>query len=93
MDGIQEKASSLDPAVVHPVDFAYGSVAGDLLPRVVQEFFTLQKENENLLSKLAEYEDAEPTMSGAPVGDGKAKASGITRDMSFEEAVSAAFGG
>jgi len=93
LDGIQEKASSLDPAVVHPVDFAYGSVAGDLLPRVVQEFFTLQKENENLLSKLAEYEEAEPTMSGASVGDGKAKSSGVRGDMSFEEAVSAAFGG
>ena len=93
LDGIQEKASSLDPAVVHPVDFAYGSVAGDLLPRVVQEFFTLQKENENLLSKLAEYEDAEPTMSGAPVGEGKAKSSGIRDNMTFEEAISAAFGG
>ena len=93
LEGIQEKASSLDPSVVHPVDFAYGSVAGDLLPRVVQEFFTLQKENENLLSKLADYEDAEPTMSGAPVGDGSSKRASLNKSMSFEDAISAALGG
>lgn len=90
MGAVQEKASELDPSVVHPVDFAYGAVAAELLPKVVREYFTSQKEIETLMAKLSEYEDAEPTMSGAPASDSKPGV--VTDDMSFEQAIAAALG-
>lgn len=90
MGAIQEKASELDPTVVHPVDFAYGAVAAELLPKVVREYFTSQKEIETLMAKLSDYEDAEPTMSGAPASDSKPGV--VTEDMSFEQAIAAALG-
>ena len=43
------------------------------------------------MSKLAEYEDAEPTMSGEAKADGGDNA--ISSDVSFEEAIARALGG
>ena len=88
---IQEKASELDPTVVHPVDFAYGAVAAELLPKIVRQYFSSQKEVETLMNKLAEYEEAEPTMSGAPATDGR-NVSKANADLSFEDAIAAALG-
>ena len=88
---IQEKASELDPTVVHPVDFAYGAVAAELLPKIVRQYFSSQKEVETLMNKLAEYEEAEPTMSGAPATDG-GNVSKANADLSFEDAIAAALG-
>lgn len=89
MDSIQEKAAGTDPSVVHPVDFAYNAVAAQLLPVIVREYIASQKESEVLTSKLAEYEDAEPTMSGTPAADGTRRASS---NLSFTEAIDAALG-
>ena len=89
MNAIQEKASSLDPTVVHPVDFAYNAVAAQLVPTLVREYLNSNKEVEALMSKLAEYEGAEPTMSGAPTADGTR----APAETSFADAVEAAFGG
>ncbi len=89
MDSIQEKAAGTDPSVVHPVDFAYNAVAAQLLPVIVREYIASQKESEALTSKLAEYEDAEPTMSGTPAADGTRRASS---SLSFTEAIDAALG-
>ena len=41
------------------------------------------------MDKLASYEDAEPTMSGTPSSDSTSP----SRDLSFEEAISAALSG
>ena len=90
MASIEAKASDLDPSVVHPVDFAYNSVASQILPTIVREYLSSRAEAEVLMNKLAEYEDAEPTVSGAPKSDSPSKA---TSDMSFEEAISAALSG
>ena len=90
MSAIEAKASDLDPSVVHPVDFAYNSVASQILPTIVREYLSSRAEAEVLMNKLAEYEDAEPTVSGAPKSDSPSKA---TSDMSFEEAISAALSG
>jgi hypothetical protein len=90
MGAIQEKAADLDPSVVHPVDFAYNSVAAQLLPTIVREYLSSRAEADVLMSKLAEYEGAEPTMSGAPKSDSTNPVSG---DLSFEDAISAALGG
>ena len=89
MKAIEAKAAETDPTVVHPVDFAYNAVAAQLLPTVVREYLTARKEAEALTDKLAEYEGAEPTMSGIPAADGSSRASA---DMSFEEAINAALG-
>jgi hypothetical protein len=66
LDAVQESAASVDPSVVHPVDFAYQAVAAQLLPRIVQELMVSQKENDALTGQLAEYADAEPNLSGTP---------------------------
>tara|TARA_Y100000401_G_scaffold84549_1_gene69830 strand:- start:42 stop:1289 length:1248 start_codon:yes stop_codon:yes gene_type:complete len=90
MSAIESKASDLDPSVVHPVDFAYNSVAAQLLPTIVREYLSSRAEAEVLMNKLSEYEDAEPTVSGAPKSD---TASKRPSDLSFEEAISAALSG
>ena len=89
MAAIQEKASSLDPSVVHPVDFAYNNVAAQLLPTIVREYMTSRKEVDALMDKLADYEGAEPTMSGAPAVDGVARPANT---LNFADAVEAALG-
>ena len=90
MASIEAKAAETDPSVVHPVDFAYNAVAAQLLPTIVREYLTARKENGVLTDKLAEYEDAEPTMSGVPASEG---GSTVAKDMSFTDAVNAAFAG
>ena len=90
LDGVRDKAASVDPEVVHPVDFAYNAVSAQLLPVLVKEFLTSRKENELLMDRLATYEEAEPTMSGTPAADGTKRASA---DLGFAEAIEAALGG
>ena len=85
-DSIETKASDLDPSIIHPVDFAYNSVAAQLLPTIVRQFMESRKENDSLMDRLAEYEDAEPTMSGTPNSD----KSGPSGDLSFTDAIEAA---
>ena len=89
MNAIQAKAADVDPSVVHPVDFAYNAVAAQLLPTIVREYMSSRKEAEALMEKLSEYESAEPTMSGAPAGEG----SSVSSDKSFMDAINTALGG
>jgi hypothetical protein len=89
MKAIQEKAAEVDPSVIHPVDYTYNSVSAQILPSVIREYVGMRKENELLTDRLAEYEGAEPTMSGsAPSTEGSA-----TNKASFADAVDAAFAG
>ena len=90
INAIQSKASSVDPTVIHPVDFAYNAVSAQLLPTIVREYVGLRKEIESLTDKLAEYENAEPTMSGSS-GSGKRPSGGT--DGGFVDAINRAFGG
>ena len=90
MEAIQAKAAEKDPSVVHPVDFAYNAVAAQLLPTIVREYISSRKEAEALTEKLAEYEEAEPTMSGTPTVDGVKRAAD---NVSFTDAINAALGG
>ena len=90
MGAIQTKAAGTDPSVVHPVDFAYNAVAAQLLPTIVREYLTSRKELDAITSKLAEYEDAEPTVGGAPAADGTRRSSA---DLSFADSIAAALGG
>jgi hypothetical protein len=96
LDGIDlqtlhTKAASVDPTVIHPVDFAYNAVSAQLLPTIVREYVGLRKEIESLTDKLAEYETAEPTLSsGSPAKAQKYSSSGS--DGGFVDAINRAFG-
>ena len=90
MENIQQKASDTDPAALHPVDHAYNSVSAQLLPTIVKNYLRSQKEIEVLTNQLAEYEEAEPAMSGQTKST--ANPSGLTDDMTFEQRINAALG-
>lgn len=86
MDAVKEKAFSISPDVIHPVDYAYNAVAAQLLPRIVKEYFQTLKENDSLTDRLADFESAEPNISGrAPDGSTKPSA-----DLDFASAIEAA---
>ena len=89
MGAIQTKAAESDPSVIHPVDHAYNAVSAQLLPNIVRAYMSMRKENDLLTDRLADYEGAEPTMSG----QNAAGATAASTDMSFEQSVNAAFGG
>jgi hypothetical protein len=87
MEAVQVKAAEVDPSVIHPVDYTYNSVSAQILPSVIREYVNMRKENEVLTDRLAEYEGAEPTMSG-----GSPKSNEIVDDKrTFEERVESAF--
>jgi hypothetical protein len=93
---IQQKAAQSDPTVIHPVDFAYNAVSAQLLPAIVREYVSQRKEIESLTDRLAEFEDAEPRISGTgssrlPTASGSRSAAGS--DVSFTDAINRAFGG
>jgi len=86
MDAVKEKAFSISPDVIHPVDYAYNAVAAQLLPRIVKEYFQTLKENDSLTDRLADFESAEPNISGrAPDGSTRPSA-----DLDFASAIEAA---
>lgn len=92
LQALQTKAASVDPTVIHPVDFAYNAVSAQLLPSIVREYVGLRKEIEVLTDKLAEYETAEPTLSsGSPARLQKSGPS--SGEGGFVDAINRAFGG
>ena len=90
MSAIQQKASETDPSVLHPVDHAYNAVSAQVFPTVVRQYLEMRKEVESLTDRLAEYEDAEPAMSGQTKAP--AARAGVSDNASFEERVNAALG-
>jgi len=91
MEAVQTKAAESDPSVIHPVDHAYNAISAQLLPNIVKAYMSMRKENELLTDRLADYETAEPAMSGQTKTIDPT--TGVTRDMSFEESIAAALGG
>jgi len=92
INAIQAKAASVDPTVIHPVDFAYNAVSAQLLPSIVREYVGLRKEIESLTDKLAEYETAEPSISaGSSSKAQSSRSSGM--GGGFIDAIDRAFGG
>lgn len=86
---IEKRAADLDPSVADPVDVAFGAVAAQLVPVLVREYAIMRKEVEALTDKLAEYDSAEPTLSGRTA---EVSGSGVPSSLSFEEALNAALG-
>jgi hypothetical protein len=91
LQALQTKAASIDPTVIHPVDFAYNAVSAQLLPPLVREYMGLRKEIEALTDKLAEYESAEPTLSSGSPNKAQRPTSG--GEGGFVDAINRAFGG
>jgi len=91
MQTIQQKAAATDPTVIHPVDHAYNAVSALVFPTVVRQYLETRKEVEALTDRLAEYEDAEPAMSGQTRAS-SVTGSGLSDDMTFEQRVNAALG-
>ena len=83
---IEAKASETDPNALHPVDHAFNAVSAQLFPTIVKQYVQLQKEVDHLTDKLAEFENAEPKMSGGT----SSSAMPISDNASFAERVSAA---
>jgi hypothetical protein len=92
IDSIQNKAASIDPSVIHPVDFAYNAVSAQLLPPIVRELMAMRKENEALTDKLAEYETAEPKLSGGSSSSPQRSGTSLS-EGGFVDAINRAFGG
>ena len=88
MDAVKEKAFTTSPDVIHPVDYAYNAVAAQLLPKIVKEYFQTLKENDSLTDRLADFEGAEPNISGRGP-DGSTRPSS---DLDFASAIEAALG-
>jgi len=86
MSEIQAKAAELDPTIIHPVDYTYNSVSAQILPAIVKEYASMRRENEQLTDRLAEYEEAEPSMSGSTPNK-----SHVSDDLSFADRIEAAF--
>ena len=91
MNAIQAKAAETDPTVIHPVDYAYNSVSAQLLPSVGREYMSMRAEVESLTDRLAEYEGAEPTMSGSSSPTSQQVSGQGKEGQTFEESVNAAF--
>lgn len=83
LKAIEDSAAQADPSTTDPVDMAYNTVSAKLLPQMVRQFTALQKENESLLTQLAEYKDAEPTLSGG--SSSSSSPSEMSDDLSVEE--------
>jgi hypothetical protein len=88
MSEVQSKAAEVDPSVIHPVDYTYNSVSAQILPAIVKEYASMRRENEQLTDRLAEYEEAEPSMSGSTPNK-----TAISDDSSFTDRIEAAFAG
>lgn len=91
MQAIQQRAAETDPSVLHAVDHAYNAVSAQVFPAIVRQYLQMRQEVEALTDRLAEYEDAEPAMSGqtkAPSSSGSV----FSDDMTFEQRVNAALG-
>jgi len=91
LQAIQEAAANSDPAVIHPVDYAFNAVSAKILPAIVKEYAAMRKEAEALTERLAAYEDAEPKAGGH---DSTAARTATAREgLSFGEAIESAFAG
>lgn len=74
---IEQESAADDPTTLHAVDHAFNAVSAKLLPNIIREYVSLRKEFETITDRLADYENAEPTMSGSsPSSSKQSQASG-----------------
>ena len=95
MDGVDLKAmakdaAASDPASLDAITGTYQAMAAKLLPKMANEYLSLQREIESLTERLAEYDKATPRAGGGTGNYGAQSAA--DGNKSFLDAVSAAFG-
>lgn len=90
MAALTQEAANVDPAALDNVTGAYQAMAAKLLPKMANQYMSLQREIDVLTERLAEYDKATPRAGG---GTAAAQAAGGDPSKSFLDAVSAAFGG
>jgi len=86
MNKIEQDSASLDPTTLHAVDHVYNAVSARLFPSIVREYVSLKKELDLITDRLADYEQAEPKVSGSSNNSKGAQAAG-----SFIDRVNLAF--
>jgi hypothetical protein len=86
MNKIEQDSASLDPTTLHAVDHVYNAVSARLFPSIVREYVSLKKELDLITDRLADYEQAEPKVSGSSNNSKGAQAAG-----SFIDRVNSAF--
>jgi hypothetical protein len=62
---IEQESAAIDPSTLHSVDHAFNAVSAKLLPNIIREYVSLRKEFDSITDRLADYEQAEPKMSGS----------------------------
>lgn len=90
LDQLAKEAAQIDPATLDHVHSTYQAIAAKLLPKMVGQYMSLQKEIDSLTSRLADYDRAAPKAGGGSLNIGQAQAS--SDNKSFVDAVAAAFG-
>lgn len=90
LDTIAKEAAQIDPATLDHVNSTYQAIAAKLLPKMVGQYMSLQKEIDTLTSRLAEYDRAAPKAGGGSLNTGPAPTA--LDGKSFVDAVAAAFG-
>jgi hypothetical protein len=85
---IEQESAAVDPSTLHAVDHVYNSVSAKLFPKIIREYVSLKKELDTITDRLAEYEKAEPQMSGRSNNTRASQTSG-----SFIDRVNSAFSG
>ena len=90
MAALTQEAANVDPAALDNVTGAYQAMAAKLLPKMANQYMSLQREIDVLTERLAEYDKATPRAGG---GTAAAQVAGGDPSKSFLDAVSAAFGG
>lgn len=84
-----KEAASVDPGTLDPTTGAYQIFTARLFPKMVAHVMGLQQELEKLTSRLAEYDEAEPSIaSGSPGGSSGKQSDGL----SFVDAISRQLG-
>jgi hypothetical protein len=96
MDGVDLKAmakdaAASDPTTLDAITGTYQAMAAKLLPKMANEYLSLQREIESLTERLAEYDKATPRAGGGSGSYGNPASSDSSK--SFLDAVTAAFGG
>lgn len=86
MNKIEQDSASLDPTTLHAVDHVYNAVSARLFPSIVREYVSLKKELDTITDRLADYEQAEPKVSGSSNNSKRSQAAG-----SFIDRVDSAF--
>lgn len=97
MDGVNlqemaKEAAAVDPSALDAVSGTYQAMAAKLLPKMANQYLSLQREIESLTERLAEYDKASPRAGGGS-GSPNGSLSPADGNRSFLDAVTAAFGG